>query len=134
MISLAQVGKLMGSLGRIRREWRQEPRCTVEADHGHAMLNVSNQRVEDRIQLLVVAKVVSPGASSLDDDRQCQRQRICVRIERDMLRLTVIRNYEVGSRELKNYFARFVGRQHRHHYQSGAHCDGWLGSIALLRE
>ena len=85
------------------------------------MLNVTDQRVEDGVQLAVVVEMTGAGASGLDDDSQRERLRASFRIERYMLRHTVISDQKVVRRESKNYLACFGGRQDWHHHQRGAH-------------
>ncbi len=85
------------------------------------MLHVADQRVEDRIQLLIVDEVTRPSAASLDDDCQRQRLRIGVWIERKLLRYAVIGEQKVVSGEFEDYFSRLVCHQYGNHHQSGVH-------------
>lgn len=80
------------------------------------MLHVADQRVEHRVQLLVVAEVAGACAACLDDDCQGQWLRISFWVEYDMLRYAVIGDHEVVSGEFKHYLACFGRHQYRNHH------------------
>ena len=82
-------------------------RCgfTVEANDGDSMFHAADQRVEDRIQLLVINEVICSRAASLNDDSQRQRLQISTLIERKSLWNAVVGEGEVVSRELKEHLS-----------------------------
>ena len=92
-------------------------RRTVEANDGDAVLHAADQRVEDRIQLLVVDEVACSSAASLNDDGQRQRLRIRVLIECEILRYAVVGEQEVVSREFKDHLSSLGLHQDRYLHQ-----------------
>ena len=97
-----QIGKLPGSIVCGWPKGQQQMGCAVEGNDGHPMLDVADQCVEDRIQVLIVREVTSSGAACFDADGQCQRLRVGVRIEGQMLRYPVVCEVEVIGCEFKD--------------------------------
>ena len=96
-------------------------RRTVKADERDPVLDVSDQCVENGIQLPVIIEMASSRAASLDDDGHGQRLRVGILIERDMLRNAVVGDQEIVRRESKHYLSGFVGHQDRNHHQGSAY-------------
>jgi len=71
-------------------------RRTVEPNDGDPVLDVADQRLEDRVKAPVVLKVTDSTAAGLHAYRESQRLRIRVGCERKMLRHPVIGKQEVG--------------------------------------
>ena len=107
---------------------------TVEADHSHTVFDVADQCVHKRIQLSIVRQVTGSGSARLHANGQRQRLPIRVRIERKMLRHTVVGKNKVVRRELKDHLSRLGLHQRRHLHQGRAHAQRGLAWIALLRE
>src|SRR5580704_8878691 len=78
----------------------QQMRLTVEANDGDSMFHATGQRVEDRIQLLVINEVICSRAASLNDDGQRQRLQVSTLIECESLWYAVVGEDEVVSRSL----------------------------------
>ncbi len=73
------------------------------------------------------------GPARLHANGQRQRLPIRVRIERQMLRHTIVGQNKVVRRELKDHLSRLGLHQRRHLHQGRAHAQGGLACIALLR-
>src|SRR5580698_4451168 len=83
----------------------QQMRLTVEANDGDSMFHAADQRVEDRIQLLIINEVICSSAAGLNDDCQRQRLQISSLIECESLWNAVVGEEEIVSRELKEHLS-----------------------------
>ena len=95
----------------------QQMRLTVEANDGDSMFHAADQRVEDRIQLLVINEVICSRAASLNDDSQRQRLQIGALIECESLWNAVVGEEEVVSREFKHHLSSLGLHEGRHLHQ-----------------
>ena len=84
-IARVQISELIGSVISIGRKGQEEMRSTVKTDDGDAVLNVADERVEDGIELTVVAEVTCSSASCFNNDSQREGLRIRVLNKREML-------------------------------------------------
>src|SRR5580693_7738406 len=83
----------------------QQMRLTVEANDGDSVFHAADQRVEDRIQLLVINEVICSRTASLNDYSQRQRFQISTLIECESLWNAVVGEEEVVSREFKHHLS-----------------------------
>src|SRR5580692_771102 len=83
----------------------QQMGLTIEADDRDSMFHGAHQRVEDRIQLLVIDEVICSRAASLNHDCQRQRLQISTLIECESLWYAVVGQEEVVSREFKHHLS-----------------------------
>ena len=106
---------------------------TIEPDHSDSVFDVADQCVDKRIQLPIVRQMTGSRPARLHANGQRQRLPIRVRIERKMLRHTVVGQEKVVRRELKDHLAPLGLHQRRHLHQGRAHGQGGLAGVALLR-
>src|SRR5215469_6441963 len=76
-------------------------RRTVEANDRHAVLHAAYQSVENCAEVGIISDMACAGAANFDADCQGQRLRIRIRVERESLRNTVVREREVTASEAK---------------------------------
>jgi hypothetical protein len=73
------------------------------------------------------------GTPRFNNDCQRQRLRIGILIECEVLRYAIVGEKEVVSHEFKDYLSSLGLHEDRYLHQSGAHGQGGLAFIALLR-
>ncbi len=128
-----EAGQLFGGNAGIRGKRREEMRRVVEADDGNAVLHAADQGVNDGIQFPVVSEVPPSGAPCFNDDRQRQRLRVSVLNESEILWYAVVGEAEVVSCESKDHLSCPGLHEDRRLHQSGAHRNGRLRRLCLLR-
>lgn len=106
-------------------------RRTVEGDHGNKMIHVSDDRIEDGAEPLIVSDVGCPSSSGLDDDGKSEGLGAGVVVEGDGLRNAVVGDEEVVSGKFVDILAGLCLDLHGYLDKRGTHGEGsgWVPGL-----